>query len=171
MSILRVPSLLLLCCVACGSDGNDGQPTVNFSGDSASAIVLGPNDVKVTSTDGALVLAVVGDSVRMQLSDSLRAAVKLELDSADKDNALAATIMKSVGSVVNSALGFVVRTHVDDVKNLRYEDGSIRFDVEGGNVNLDTGSGKANNTKFAEADAHRFIEAVQRRQQAQDIAQ
>jgi hypothetical protein len=164
--------LTLLCCSACGFGDKSGDAQVSFSGDSAAnAITLGPGDVKVTSSGNALVLAVIGDSVRMQLSDSLRNSVKQELDTAGGDSKLASAIVKSVGGVVNSALGFSVRVHVNDIENLRYEDGSIRFEVRGGNVNLKTGKHSMNDAAFSEADARRFIEAVERRQQrTQDIA-
>ena len=166
--IRRAFFLTLLCCSACGFGDKSGNAQVSFSGDSAAnAITLGPGDVQVTSTGNALVLAVIGDSVRMQLSDSLRASVKQELDTAGGDNKLASAIVKSVGSVVNSALGFSVRVHVNDIENLRYEDGSIRFDVRGDNVNLRSGDHSMNDAAFSEADANRFIEAVKRRQAPQ----
>lgn len=167
MPVLRTSVALLLCCSACGFGGDKAAngAAVSFSGDSASTIALGAGDVMITSTDGALVLAVLGDSVRMQLSDSLRNAVKRDLESEGKDSKLASTILKSVGTLVHSALGFVVRVHVDNIRDLRYEDGHLRFDVDNANINLDSGNGKANNALFSEDDARRFIEAVERRQQ------
>ena len=158
---------LALTVAACGGrDDNKGAVKVGFGGDSARMPALGPNDVLITSTDGAFVMAVVGDTVRMQLSDSLRKKVALDIDtSADKDGALAAAITKSVGKVVNTAMGFSVRVPVEDVQNLRYEDGRIRFDVRGGQVNVNT-SGNGNNAKFTEEDAKLFIAAVERRQAA-----
>jgi hypothetical protein len=167
MTILRTALAIVICCSACGfgSDKQSGGTKVGFSADSAAAIVLAPGDVKITSTNGAVVLAVLGDSIRMQLSDSLRNSVKQEIDSSGKDSKLASAILKSVGSVVNSALGFVVRAHVKDVKNLRYEEGNIQFDIEGGNVDMKTsGKHSPGDAQFSEEDARKFIEAVERRQ-------
>ncbi|MEO7520744.1 MAG: hypothetical protein ABIW79_02900, partial [Gemmatimonas sp.] len=59
-------------------------------------------------------------------------------------------------------MGFVVRVPVQDVQNLRYEDGRIKFDVRGGKVNMNT-SGNGTNATFSEPDAKRFIDAVERR--------
>jgi hypothetical protein len=47
---------------------------------------LGAGDVRVVSTDGALVLALVGDTVRMRLGDSVMTKVRRELDE-DADSA------------------------------------------------------------------------------------
>jgi hypothetical protein len=173
--MLRTSLLLLLSLAlvaACGRNDDDRKAAmkVAFDSDSARLPALGPDDVLVTSTDGAVVMAVIGDTVRMQLSDSLRRSVAAELDSsASKEGGLAATITKSVGKVVNSAMGFVVRVPVEDVQNLRYEDGRIRFDVRGGKVNLNTSS-NSRNAMFTEEDAKRFIEAVERRQRAKGVA-
>jgi len=167
---LLVPLALAL--AACG--GNDGDRNaavkVAFDGDSARMPTLGPDDVLVTSNDGALIMAVVGDTVRMQLSDSLRNKVALDLDtSGAKSGGLGAAITKSVGKVVNNAMGFVVRVPVQDVQNLRYEDGRIKFDVRGGHVNMNT-SGSGTDATFTEADAKLFIDAVERRKRARGVA-
>jgi len=169
MRLLR-PALALSALVVAACFG-DKAAQVSFGDDSARTIVLGPGDVKVTSTDGVLILAVVGDSVRMQLSDSMRASVKQEIDSSAQDSRLASAILKSVSSVVNNAMGFVVRVHVNDVRNLRYEDGSIRFEVPDGNVNFEKGKNSSSNAQFSEEDARRFIDAVEERQRGAPIAQ
>ena len=166
MPTIRLAFAIFICCSACGFVDSKEGARVGFSGDSASAIVLGSGDVMITSTEGTLVLAVVGDSVRMQLSDSLRQSVRSELDTAGSENELAATIMKGVSSVVNNALGFTVRVHVNDVENLRYENGKIRFDVKGSAVNMTTGRGESGAAQFSEADARRFIDAVEARRRS-----
>jgi hypothetical protein len=168
MKLLTAAFATIMCFAACGLGGDkqSGQAAVGFSADSAAAMVLAPGDVKITSTDGAVVLAVLGDSVRMQLSDSLRGSVKQELDSSGKDSKLASMILKSVGTVVNSALGFVVRVHVNDVNNLRYEDGSIRFDVKGSKINVTTNKQSGSDAKFSAEDAKKFIDRGEERQRA-----
>src|SRR5690606_20852635 len=120
VAYMRIPLLALLCCTACGLGDKTGDANVSFSSDSAAhAIDLGPGDVMLQSTGNALVLALVGDTVRMQLSDSLRNSVKQDLDTAGGDSRIASAIVKSVGKVVNSALGFSVRAHVNDIEDLR----------------------------------------------------
>lgn len=166
---MRCTSLLLLSlafAAACGGKDKERKADVKvgFGGDSARMPALGPDDVLVTSTDGAFVLAVVGDTVRMQLSDSLRGKVARDLDtSASKEGGIGAAITRSVGKVVNGALGFTVRVPVQDVENLRYEDGRIRFDIRGSTSHVNT-SGNGNNAKFTEEDAKLFMDAVKAKQ-------
>lgn len=144
---------------------------VAFGNDEAAEPALGPDDVRITSIDGSFVLAVIGDTVRMNLSDSLRNKVKNDIDtSAGDKSGFGAAIAKSVGTVVSGAMGFVIRVPVNDVQNLRYENGKLRFDVRGGGVKVNTTGTNGGNAEFSEADARRFIEAVERRQRKQDLA-
>jgi hypothetical protein len=150
----------LLALAACGNQ--DSKVAVEFGSNRREAAPLDEGDVKVTSTDGALVLAVIGDSVVMQLSDSLRESVRAEVGkSADDAGALGATIAKAVGSAVGTAMGVTVRVPAEAVNDLRYENGELRFDVKGSHVNM-TSSGKhsGNGGKFSERDAQAFIDAV-----------
>jgi hypothetical protein len=73
-------SATLLAAVACG---NDSRQNVNVAVGSTPSKErpLGAGDVRITSTDNVLVLAVIGDTVRMQLSDSLRNTVADNVDS------------------------------------------------------------------------------------------
>lgn len=163
-------TLLPLCAGIAGcsfsGDHREGDARVSFSNDSALALTLGPDDVRIQSTDNNLVLAVIGDSVRIQLSDSLRAAIKQELDTAGGDSKLASAIVKSVSNVVNSALGFAVRAHVASVQDLRYDQGRIRFRINGDDVKMGEGKYGGDDAEFTEEDARRFIEAVEARQRA-----
>ena len=164
---------LLLLAAGCGGDKESGVQ-IGFSAESASAVMpaLEEGDVKITSTDGAVVLAVIGDTVRMQLSDSLRASVSNELEAkADGKSDLGAAITRSVGKAESGAMGFVVRVPVTDVENLRYENGQIRFDTRGGNVRMmSKGNNTSDNARFSPEDALRFIDAVQRKQAAMEGA-
>jgi hypothetical protein len=164
--------------VAC-SIGGDDETRVSFSSsDTARALALGEGDVAVTSTDNAVVLALVGDTVRMQLSDSLRRSVAADVDSSltKETGALGGMIARTVGKTVAGAMGFVVRIPVQEVENVRYEDGRIRFESEG-NVKFSMGdrSNRSNRTdgdekgsgaRFSEQDGRRFVEAVRARQSA-----
>lgn len=167
---LVLPALLLAACF--GRDNEDkGNVKVAFGSDSTKEVPLGEGDVRITSTDGSFVMAVVGDTVRMHLSDSLRNSVKSDIDtSAANEGAFAAAIAKSVGTVVSGAMGFVIRVPVEDVQNLRYENGKLRFDVKGGGVKMNTTDKNGGNAEFNEDDARRFIEAVERRQRERGTA-
>ena len=162
---------------ACSVGGDDGT-RVSFSPtDTARALALGEGDVAVTSTDNTVVLALIGDTVRMQLSDSLRRSVAADVDSSitNETGALGGMIARTVGKTVAGAMGFVVRIPVQEVENVRYEDGRIRFESRG-NVKFSMGDGnersegndggndKGNGARFSEEDGRRFVEAVKQRQ-------
>jgi hypothetical protein len=157
-------SATLLAAVACG---NDSRQNVNVAVGSTPSKErpLGAGDVRITSTDNVLVLAVIGDTVRMQLSDSLRNTVADNVDSSMRDKgAISDAIAKSVSSVVNSAMGFMIAIPASDVENLRYADGHLRFDVKGGKANVDMDGDSRNKATFTAEDARRFIDAVHARQ-------
>jgi hypothetical protein len=163
---------------ACSVGDGDGT-RVSFSPtDSARALPLGEDDVAVTSTDNTVVLTLIGDTVRMQLSDSLRRSVAAEVDSSitDETGALGGMIARTVGKTVAGAMGFVVRIPVQEVENVRYEEGRIRFESHGNvKFSMDGRPGRANGrgddhdqkgsgARFSEEDGRRFVEAVKQRQ-------
>ncbi len=128
---------------------------------------LGPGDVRVVSTDGALVLALLGDTVRMRLGDSVTAKVRREIDEgADSASGfggfVARTVKGAVGGAMAEAARFAVRVPVAEVRDLRYEDGELRFGSDRGRRKH-----KEHTTaRFTPDDAERFIRAVRARQRA-----
>jgi Arc/MetJ-type ribon-helix-helix transcriptional regulator len=151
--------------------GSERGGRVSFAGDSTAAEPLADGDVRIISTDGALILAVIGDSVVIQMSDSVRQAVRSDIQNEAADaGRLGAMIGNAVGAAVNAALGISIRVPAENVTNLRYENGNLRFDVYGGpNVKGKSGGGDSANTisngnnnsgVFTEADAAQFIDAV-----------
>ena len=169
-AVVLLPAFALIAS-GCFGDRDKADVKVAFGNEAARAPVMGPGDVSITSRDGALVMAVVGDTVRMQLSDSLRKSVAQEIDTAaNAKSGIGASITRSVGKVVSGAMGFVVRVPVKDVENLRYENGRLRFDVRGGKVNVSGSDHSGKNAEFSEADARRFIDAVERRKKGVSTA-
>jgi hypothetical protein len=128
-------SATLLAAVACG---NDSRQNVNVAVGSTPSKErpLGAGDVRITSTDSSM---------------------------RDK-GAISDAIAKSVSSVVNSAMGFMIAIPASDVENLRYADGHLRFDVKGGKANVDMDGDSRNKATFTAEDARRFIDAVHARQ-------
>jgi hypothetical protein len=169
-AVMILPAFAALVSGCFGNRDDKAPVKVAFNDDSASMPALGPNDVRIVSKDGAFVMAVVGDTVRMQLSDSVRRSVAQTIDTAaDAKSDLGAAITRSVGKVVSSAMGFVVRIPVEDIENLRNENGHLRFDVRGGKVKVEGNTDKSGaNAEFSDEDARRFIEAVERRQKAKN---
>ena len=188
MTMMRVARVMVwsgasVLAIGCGS-GDKAEPSSSSvetnSKENGVRVATGANDslnladadVRINSTDGAITLAVLRDSVVMQLSDSVRAKVKQEMDSsmrsATSDGGVGAAIANVVGSAVsaavNSAMSIAVHAPASAVTDLRYENGRLHFKVKGDNINISS-SGKGNDkdgAMFAEADARRFIEAVEK---------
>jgi hypothetical protein len=188
MTMMRIARVIMVAgasvvAIGCGGSDKTEQPSSGMesrSGENGVRVATGANDslnladadVRITSTDGAITLAVLRDSVVMQLSDSVRAKVKQEMDSsmrsAGGDGGVGAAIANVVGSAVsaavNTAMGIAVHAPASAVTDLRYENGRLHFKVKGDNINISS-SGKGNDkdgAMFAEADARRFIEAVEK---------
>jgi hypothetical protein len=151
---------------ACGGDSPNVD--VDLPGGSGTARTITPSDegdVRVTSVDGAIVLAVVGDSVFMQLGDTIRKQVKTELDSeAQNEGGFGGMVVGAVSSVVNSALSFTVAVPAESVTDLRFENGRLEFNIDGkAQMQVHSGPDKeerGDGGRFTPADADRFMEAV-----------
>ncbi|MBL0938748.1 MAG: hypothetical protein IBJ03_07625 [Gemmatimonadaceae bacterium] len=161
-SRLIIGSFILIASAACGGES---KPSVQFSADRREPTMLSADDVQITSTDGAMILAVVGDSVVMQLSDSLRQSVKADVEkNTGESGALGKMIGSAVSAAVSTAMGFSVTVPAEKVENLRYEDGNLRFNVDGGSHFTIRSDGRSKGNEsggtFSEPDAQRFIEAV-----------
>ena len=146
-------------------DGRVGLPQVaGAAGDS----------MRITSTDGTVVYTLARDTVRMQLGDSLVHHVRQEVNASADSSAGSFTgfIKSTVAGAVGSAMSFVIRTPVRDIKSARYDDGELRIETRGGGLNNGTfsvGSHKDTDkhpTTFARADAERFVAAIEARQRA-----
>lgn len=150
--------------------GGESKVNIQMGSGNSEPTALAEGDVRVRSTDGALILAVIGDSVHMQLSDSLRNSVTAEVknSTSKQGDDIGSTIANAVGGavsgVVNAAMGMTVRVPAENVENLRYEDGHLRFEVKGSNFRMTSKSDDAakneNGGAFSEEDAMRFIQAV-----------
>ena len=114
------------------SGGTSGEAKPSFSEAS-------DGSVSMTSTDGAAVMSLRHDSVVVAFSDSIRNVVKTEVaksmkeEAKDKDEGAVAELIKGVvqksvtaglGEIFDKSRGFPVSS----VKDVRYEDGAIRFD-------------------------------------------
>ncbi|MEP6764681.1 MAG: hypothetical protein ABJB66_10240 [Gemmatimonadaceae bacterium] len=163
-----VLSALSISASACSGDNRKSDANQSLAASSSAADKLPPmgaGDVKITSSDNALVLSVIGDTVRMQLSDSLRNSVGKTVDSSMKGGgAIASAIASTVAGAVNGAMGFVVAINVNDIEDLRYEDGHLRFNSKGGKTDINTSGNSRDKATFSADDAQKFIDAVKARQ-------
>ncbi|MFN7457398.1 MAG: hypothetical protein ACK5U0_08380 [Gemmatimonas sp.] len=171
-------------CLACGgrgadsgaSEGTPGASGVSMQRSSGMPVRTGTTDStaldgaegRITSTDGTISLAVLRDTVVMQLSDSLRQGVAWRMDSATSTKAegvggvIANMMGSAVKAAVSSAMGVALRAPASQVTDLRYENGHLTFKVDGGSVKFSVkGKRDGSGAPFAPEDAQRFMEAVQ----------
>jgi hypothetical protein len=157
---------------ACGHhDADDGNAVGQMEGAKFAARdssrVLGPGDVQIVSTDSAVELAIVGDTVIGGLGTKVLNKVRSETDTADvKGNSFGANIEKMVKQNVASALSHQMLVPVTSIGSVTYEDGTLHFtSVNGSNMHVfESSSNKgSDHTTFTEADARRFIAAFDAR--------
>lgn len=129
---------------------------------------LGPGDLRIASTDGAVVLSLVGDTVRMRLGDRATARIRRAVDTSRAPTSgfggfVASTVKAAVGGAMSEMARFAVLLPVRDIQELRYENGTLHFGTADGRLGRKGTSGDA---RFAPGDAERFLAAVRARQQA-----
>lgn len=163
--------LVLAASAACRHQDADDKVPMSMSRPSATApadVPLGAGDIRITSADGGVDLALIGDSISGGLSQTALAKVRRETDTnAVHGNDFGASIEKMVKGTVQSALGTRVSFPLSAVREVRYDGKRLVFDWAGkaqpgfGHVNVDN---KDVLESFNPDDAQRFVIAVRARQ-------
>jgi citrate lyase gamma subunit len=168
MRSLVIPALLALALAACS--GRD-DASVQQAGSARSTVVqraplpaLGPGDLVITTRGGQVDLALVRDRVLMRLSDSTMRDVRSDLDTrASTEKGFGGWIERTVKSGVSKVLEHQIEVPVADIRDVRYENGELRFDLRN-KTRLDMRTIKVDDKpaleSFAPADAERFVAAV-----------
>lgn len=171
---------LVVAAVACGGHDNPNPdtngnastppPTQGSLTRADTALVLGPGDVKITNADTSVDMALVGQKIVVKLSDKTMAKVHEQTDTMGiQGSGLGASIEKMVKRTVASTLGQQMEYPLSEVKDARYENGTILIDVNGQQPRLlaDTKvGGKKLMESFRPEDAERFVAAVNARKGA-----
>lgn len=160
-SLLRLAAFSLFAVtIACRMGGSDAEV-------SDAAIELGPGDIRITSTNGGFDLMLVGEEIVAGLSDSVLEKVRNEIQAHESGDGLGANIERFVKSTVEEALSKRVRYSVRDLRDVRYEDGRIRFEYRGGEKFDLLENTKTEDShllaSFSEDDSRRFVDAVRAR--------
>lgn len=135
----------------------------------ANAATLGDGDVRITSTDGGVDLALIGDSISGGLSQKSLEKARKETDtSAVKGTGFGADIEKMVKGTVQSALATRIAFPLSAIKDVHYDGKRIVFDWNG--TPRISGKMQVNDKDVLESfnadDAQRFVDAVRARKQA-----
>ena len=170
-------SLLLVCLVVVAAscrnhDGDEAKVPMRLSrpADSTSMAPLQEGDIRITSVDGGVDLALIGDSISGGLSQQTLSKVRHDTDTnAVSGSDLGASIEKMVKGTVQSALGTRVVIALSDVQDVRYDGKRLVFDWNGkphsGFFQVRTDN-KDVLESFGSDDAQRFVVAVRARKRA-----
>ena len=131
------------------------------------SLVLGPGDVMITNRDSSVDMALVGQKIVVRLSDKTMEKVRRETDTMGvKDSGFGGSIERMVKRTVASTLGQQFDYSLSDVKDARYENGTIVLDVNGKEPRL-LANTKVGGQKLMESfrpeDAQKFVAAVNAR--------
>jgi hypothetical protein len=122
---------------------------------------LGPGDIRVATTDSALEVALIGDSLVAGLGAATRNKIKAATDTASvSGNGIGASLEKMIKSTVAGALDHEVRVPLSEISDVTYEDGMLVFyDRNGKRMKITNKDRNGEKSRFAESDAQQFIAA------------
>jgi hypothetical protein len=182
--LAALAALAVLGVVALAACGRDRDTDVAQAGDPAppatepaltarrDTAVAADGDVLITSRGGEVELGLLGERVVMRLADAQLAKVRRDLDTAGAGakRGLGGMIERTVKGSVQSMLAKQIEVPVNQVEDVRYEGGEIRFRLKHDPV-VSFNSVKVNKqnalSSFAPADAERFVAAVRARKEQQ----
>ncbi|HEX5436810.1 MAG TPA: hypothetical protein VFW98_06610 [Gemmatimonadaceae bacterium] len=180
-------SVAVLSVLLIGGCEESGSGASISSGDSAAPASrpLGPGDLAITTTDGAVQLVLQSDTIWMGLADSIVRKVRHDLATStagDRDTGgLGGTIASFVKSTVGREINDRIQIPLADVEHVSYEDGAIKFrfregaqptisvlgkrrtvdfDKPGFHYGKDDSDHKPVLESFSPADADAFVKAV-----------
>ena len=160
--------LAVLAAVACSRDSDD-RGSARVQGGLAhrdSVLTLGPGDVKIVNEDSSVEMAVVGQQIVVRLSDKSMEKVREGTDTTHTDSGFGGSIERMVKRTVQSALGQQMTYPLSEVRDARYEGGTIVLDGLGKQPRL-LANAKFNDRKLLESfrpdDAKRFVDAVNKK--------
>ena len=128
---------------------------------------LGPGDVRIASTDSAVEVAIVGDTIVAGLGKKVLDEVRSKTDTAVvAGDGFAASIEKAVKSSVATALSHEMLLPVIDVSDVRSENGKLVFYARNGSkmhMFESSSRNRSGRQTFSDGDAQRFISAFRAR--------
>ena len=164
-----------------GNDGHDGReaarvdttPAAHAPAADAGSVAREPadslaeGDIRIVTTSGQIDLALIGDSISTGLSPSALRKAREETDTATvSGSGFGAEIEKMVKGTVQGVVGKRIGFPVSDVREVRYEGGTLVFEWDGESRKIFDNTkinGKPLLASFAPDDARRFAAAVNAR--------
>lgn len=119
----------------------------------------------IRTTDGAIDLGLVHDTVFMGLTDSVLVVARHDMarDTEETKSAFAGTIERFVKKSVSSALQMRVKYPIRDIDSVTYENGAIKFAYrDRRRISFEEVSQNGHKAleSFSPADAQRFVDVI-----------
>lgn len=147
---LALPLAALLATTGCGGD----RPDVDLGGRD-----VGPDLFAIETTDGGVRMVLTDEFVYLALTDSVREEARGEMQAAADQEGASGAIAGFVERTVGKALSFRAMFPVDEIEDVRWEDGEMRVVFTTRRRNLDdmfhTGDEPVTRA-FAEEDVRNF---------------
>lgn len=160
----RIPALLLLLPLA--ACGDSGRASVDFDGDES------VDDLFVVhSQDGGVKMALTEEHVYFALGDSARAAAQVEMAEDTGGGRVDRVVGGIVRGTVSRALSFRARYMVDEIRDIRWQDGEMVIEFVDPDRTLDARfrvDDRPVSDAFTERDVRAFAEAFRELKQSQD---
>ena len=174
MRTRNTPALLILGCAmvhgsaSCKKHGDRDNVHVVPREPNAKADSLGTGDVRVFNADSSVELELLGSWISAGLSQKTLDCVRRETDTAgSRDGGLGGAIASIVKTTVAKTIGRRIQYPVADVKDVKYENGTLVFEWKNGHKHDFFEHSKVNGRKtdqsFTPEEAQKFIAAVKDR--------
>jgi hypothetical protein len=129
---------------------------------------LGPGDVRITTVDSTLELALVGDSIVTGFGSKVMDTIREKTDTSGiTGDGLSATIQRAVKGTVAKAMDHEIHYPINNISDIRFEDGGLRFYRADGTKMWVFENSRVNGRKISDSfdprDAKRFISAFRAR--------
>jgi hypothetical protein len=123
--------------------------------------MLGPGDIRITTTDSAVEIALIGDSLVAGLGSAARTKIRTATDTnAVNGSGIGASFEKMIKSTVANALDHELQIPISEISRVEYEDGFLVFyDKKGGRMKILNSDREDRKSHFSETDANDFIAA------------
>jgi hypothetical protein len=115
---LALPLLILMATAGCGGD----RPDMDLGGKD-----VGPELFSIVTTDGAVRMVLTDEFVFLALADSVREEARGDMQAAADQEGAAGVIASLVERTVGKALGFRALIPLDEIEDVRWEDGEMHM--------------------------------------------
>ena len=154
--------LSLIALAACAPD----RPASSPDADGVSVADEAPRGVEqivITTTDGRGDLGLTDEVLFFRLSDKARAEAEATLAQETEDlEGIGGSIARSVTGAVADALDFTVSVPVDQIDDVRHNDGRLVIETGDDTFGFDPDRPDGEGPRFDPADAERLVEAFDR---------